>query len=276
MDVMIDGRMVPEDALEIPYSDQGLQRGDGVFEFVRLYGGRYFALDEHLDRLANSARALDLDLPPRDQLIDWFQEMAGLDEVQSRLNEPIGTRLLVSRRTQGARSARCILGIDSLPESREWNMSILTAPWQPAGHHWALAGAKTLSYAPNMAAARYAEAEGFGDVILTTVGGIVLECPRAAVAWVMGGVIETPGLDLGILDSITRRHFLIVAKELGYEVVEGAFHIDRLLAASEVIGLSSAKEVAPVVTIDERQYGHGPHTRKLAAAFSAHVSACLL
>jgi branched-subunit amino acid aminotransferase/4-amino-4-deoxychorismate lyase len=271
MFVMIDGEMVEAESLTIPYLDQGLQRGDGVFEFVRMYDGRYFALDEHLDRLEISARVLDLDLPSRTQLVDWFDRMSQLEDER----DPIGTRLLVSRRAPGTRSVRCVLGVDALPPPKDWAMTVMTAPWQPAGRPWPLAGAKTLSYAPNMAAARLAEADGFDDAILTSEDGIVLECPRAAIAWITGGVIETPGLDLGILDSITRRHFLIVARRLGYEILEESFHVDRLLSASEVIGLSSAKEVASVVAIDDRKYPAGPHAAALAHAFSEHVIASL-
>ena len=273
MFVMIDGDVVTG-PLPIPYSDQGLQRGDGCFEFVRLYGGRYFALAEHLDRLERSAAMLGLDLPPREVLNGWFADAA--KAALGSVGQDCGVRLLVSRSEPDSSQVRCILAIDLLPPPKSWRMTVMKAPWQPAGRPWELEGAKTLSYAPNMSSARLAGLDGFDDAILVDERGVVLECPRAAIAWVIGSVIETPGLELGILDSITRRHVLQAAREAGYRVIEGSFHVDRLRSATELMGLSSAKEVAPVIAVDEREYPEGPVTKELSRAFGERVSSFLL
>lgn len=264
---MVDGEAVENGEVAVPYADQGLQRGDGCFEFVRLYDGVFFALDEHLDRLVRSADMLGLLLPDRDTLRAWFMAAAsGHDQAA-----PCGVRILVSRRGPDTDLVRCVLGVDELPGPRLWRMTAIAAPWQPAGAEWELAGAKTLSYAPNMAAARLATKRGFDDAVLVSQAGIVLEAPRAALAWVVGGVLETPSLSLGILDSITRRHVLLAAAEIGVDVMEGEFHLDRMLAASEIMGLSSAKEVAPVVQVDNSSYPAGPVTDQLAMAFAERV-----
>lgn len=265
---MVDGHVSNDGTFVTSYADQGLQRGDGCFEFVRLYGGRYFALDDHLDRLERSAASLQLRLPERRTLEEWFAMAAGQHDVP----EPCGVRLVVSRRAPDTDQVRCVLGVDSLPPARQWTMTLVTAPWQPAGEAWELAGAKTLSYAPNMAAARVATDRGFDDAILVDRAGVVLEAPRAAIAWVIAGVVETPSLDLGILDSITRRHVILAAQEESITVVEGTFHADRMLTADEVMGMSTAKEVAPVVEIDHARYPPGEVTKALAEAFRSRVN----
>jgi branched-subunit amino acid aminotransferase/4-amino-4-deoxychorismate lyase len=147
----------------------------------------------------------------------------------------------------------------------------VTAPWHAAGVEWELAGAKVLSYAPNMAATRRAVAEGFGDALLTTVDGVMLEGPTFSVAWVVDGVIETPGLELGILDSITRRVMLRLASELGIEVVEGSWELSRLEDAQETMALSTVREIQPVSAIGHRRFPEGPITADLARLFYQRV-----
>jgi branched-subunit amino acid aminotransferase/4-amino-4-deoxychorismate lyase len=134
----------------------------------------------------------------------------------------------------------------------------VAAPWHPAGRPWELAGVKSISYAPNLAASRRAAAAGFDDAVLVGDGGVVLEGPTFSVGWVSGGVLRTPSLDLGILESITRR----VVMELAplEEVVAG---IDDLLAADEVFAMSTLKEVTPVVAVGDRTVGPGPVTARL-------------
>jgi branched-subunit amino acid aminotransferase/4-amino-4-deoxychorismate lyase len=141
------------------------------------------------------------------------------------------------------------------------------APWHSAGADWELAGAKTLSYAPNMSASRRATADGFDDALLTTVEDIILEGPTFSVAWVIGGVVETPGLELGILDSITRRVMLEIAADLGIEVVQGRWDLARLQAADEVMALSTVREIQPVSVVGAMRFLEGPVTADLARRY---------
>ncbi len=145
------------------------------------------------------------------------------------------------------------------------------APWHPAGADWALAGVKTLSYAPNMAATRIAQAAGFDEALLIAPEQTVLEGPTSGVLWVVDGIIETPSLDLGILASVTMRFALAEARERGIEVVEGRFPLRRLEQATEVAILSTTKEVTPVVAIGSLEFEPGPVTKELAAAYDAEV-----
>ena len=87
----------------------------------------------------------------------------------------------------------------------ELSLLAVPAPWHPAGRAWELSGVKTISYAPNQAATRLAGEAGFDDALLLSDSGTILEGPTFSFAWIVGGVLETAGIDLGILDSITRQ-----------------------------------------------------------------------
>ena len=148
-----------------------------------------------------------------------------------------------------------------------------TAPWHSGGLPWELVGAKTLSYAPNMSASRTARAEGFRDALLLSRDGYVLEGPTFSIGWVIDGTIETPSLDLGILESITRTVTLEEADRLGVVVAEGRFKLSRVLDADEIFALSTLKEVKPVDRVGMDVFDPGPVTGKLAAAYTARVLA---
>ena len=148
-------------------------------------------------------------------------------------------------------------------------LAAVPAPWHAGGAAWELSGAKTLSYAPNMAATRAARRSGKSDALLVSNEGWVLEGPTFSVGWVHDGVLETPTLDLGILDSITRRVLLEEAEGRGVAVVEGTFDLDRLLGADEALAFSTVKEVTPVIEVDDRNYPIGEVSIKLAGAFAA-------
>ena len=117
-----------------------------------------------------------------------------------------------------------------------------------------------------MAASLAATADGFDDALLLGRDGSVLEGPTFTVAWFRDGVLETPALDLGILESITRRVVLEVASDLGIDVAEGAYPLDRLTGADEAAVLSTVKEVAPLVAVDKAEIATGPMTSKLRDA----------
>jgi len=252
----------------IPVTDSSVLRGDGCFEVLRAYSGRPFALDEHLDRLARSAKALDIPLPGRHELGQWISDISGSGGDSA-------VRVVVTRGSVGPGDpAEPVVIVFAHPWSKGEGPATLLpveAPWHAAGVDWELAGAKVLSYAPNMAATRHAVAEGFGDALLTTIEGVMLEGPTFSVAWVVEDVLETPGLELGILDSITRRVLLELASELGLEVVESAWALDRLDDADEVMALSTIREIQPVAAVGHRRFPEGPVTADLARLFYQRV-----
>ena len=263
--VLINGE--PSDG-RIAVTDSTVLRGDGCFEVMKSYGGRPFAVDEHFDRLELSAAALGISLPARADLVSWVEKVAG------ELGEG-AVRVIVTRGSS-------VPGLDDpsnvivfghtwdLPPD-EGRLLPIEAPWHSAGVPWDLAGAKVTSYAPNMAASRRARAEGYDDALLVTTDGQILEGPTFAVAWVVDGVLETPSLDLGILDSITRRVALEVAAGIGIDVTERRWQLSRLEMASEVCAWSTLREVQPITAVGGLTYGAGPITATLAKGFRGRV-----
>lgn len=252
----------------IPVTDSSVLRGDGCFEAIRSYGGRLFALSDHLDRMERSAALLGLPMPRRTDLEEWCRRLAGEG----------GTGIVRVVLTRGGNvpgddsPSRCIVIHHPLWEERqEVRLLPVPAPWHPAGRPFELAGAKTLSYAPNLASGRAAQAAGYDDALLVSWEGVVLEGPTFCVGWVVGGVLETPGLDLFVLDSITRRYVLAEAAALGVATEEGRFSLARLEAAEEVMAFSTTKEVIPVTAVGERRYAPGPMAGRLRAAYLRRV-----
>lgn len=249
----------------IPITDSSVLRGDAVFEVAKAYDGVPFRLAEHLDRLESSARKLGVTLPERARLADWMTRAAS--EIGDGAVRIVATR---GSSVPGFPGEPLVIVFGHLWDRQEAPCRLfpVTAPWHSAGAPWELAGAKLTSYAPNMASSRRAQAEGFDDALLLSNDGVVLEGPTFSVGWVLDGVLETPGLDLGILDSITRRVVLELAEAAGIEVVEVAASLGRMIAADEAMVWSTVREVQPVCAIGSHPFETGPVTKALQAAFS--------
>lgn len=261
--MLIDG--VEED--RIPVTDSSVLRGDGCFEAISVHDGIPFALDWHLDRMERSCRLLEMPMPDRRRLTDWCLRAASHGGGMLRIVVSRGDAL------PGAdHGPRCIVINHETPRRPESvRLAPVTAIWHPAGRSTELAGAKTLSYAPNLASTRTAQAQGFDDALLVSEDGTVLEGPTFSIAWVVDGVLETPPLDLHILDSITRRTALLLAAELGIEVRQPTVRLDRPAAASEAMVWSTARKVIPVSAIGDTTFAAGPVAAALMDAFTERI-----
>jgi branched-chain amino acid aminotransferase len=253
---ILDGDVMDVAQATIPVTDEGLLRGDGVFEVVRLYGGRPYGLKEHLERMARSAAALRLP----------FDIEAMRDDVEKLLEhaEPAdgGLRLLATR---GGRRIGIIEDLPVIPDT----VALATVTYAPTR---VLDGVKSLSYAANMLASRLARERGADEALLVTPHGRVLEGPTTSFFYVLDGALCTPPLEDRILDSITRRALFAVT-----DVIERITTLDDLRAASEAFLASSAREVQPVHAIDDIAIpaAPGPVSRAAADAVSAYIEARL-
>jgi len=247
----VDGRVTPTAEATVPMKDDGLYRGDGAFEVIRLYEGRPFALDDHLERLERSAAAIQLefDRPALEQEIDALLAAAGRPDGQ--------LRLIVTR------GGRRIAAVEPIPAHAE-TLSIATVTYSPSV---ILTGVKSLSYAANMQATRLAKAQGADEAVLVTPEGTVLEPPTSAVFWVSPqGGLRTPSLDVGVLESITRDRLV---KALSVE--EGTWPVADLRAAQEAFLASTTREIQAVSAIDGLALADAPghRTREAQEAFAA-------
>jgi branched-chain amino acid aminotransferase len=248
----VDGKIVPSDEARIPASDDGLQRGDGVFEVIRLYGGRPFALGEHLDRFERSAAAIEL---PIDRGAFEREIASLLDELGDHEGQ---LRLIASR------GGRRLAFTENLPPyAGKESITLASVTYAPSV---ILNGVKSLSYAANMQASRLAAAGGAEEALLLRPDGIVLEAPTSTVFWVSDGHLRTPSLEVGILASITRDRLLGAL-----EVEEGAYPLEDLRGASEAFLASTVREVQAVSAVDETEMAEcpGSRTREASAAFTA-------
>lgn len=250
----IDGAIVPTAEATIPLRDDGLYRGDGAFEVIRLYSGRPFALGEHLDRLERSAGAIELD----------FDRPALEGEIGALLERnrdaDAQLRLLITR------GGRRIALIEPLGD---WGPSVRLASvtYSPSV---ILTGVKSLSYAANMQATRIARARDADEALFVRPDGVVLEAPTSTIFWVSGDELHTPALGSGILDSITRQALIDELRD-ERDVVEGEFQLSEALAAEEAFLASTTREIQSVAAIDGRELESGPVTAVAQASFARAV-----
>jgi 4-amino-4-deoxychorismate lyase len=248
-------RTVDPDEPVVTAFDQGLGRGDGAFESVLVTGGRTPHLDAHLVRLHRSARIMALTDPgeaPVRALVaavvaDWPADVEGACRVflTRGLGEGAPPTLLallaavpaetVRQRDEGIAVVSLSLGIPA--DFRA------TAPWL-------LGGAKTLSYAVNMAAYRHAHAVGADDVVLTSLEGRLLEGPTSTVVWAADGRLHTPPVETGILAGTTQGRLFAQADADGWPTAVTAGTVDDLHAADAVWLLSGIRGAAAVTRLD--------------------------
>ncbi len=267
---LLDGTLVAPDQPIVRADDQGVVRGDGVFDALLASYGRAHHLDEHLDRLATSAGLLHLPAPDEAGYRravaailgawDWDAEPeAVLRLIMTRgpegLDEPNGW-VMAAPLDAGTRRERSE-GVRALILDRGFEGSDI-APMP-----WLLPGAKSLSYGINMAAKRYAKANGADDVIFVTPSGWLLEGPTSSLVLDLDGVLVTPPLD-GILRSITIAELLDKAPDAGLDVQVVKLHRDDLARARGAWLLSSGRIIAPVTHVDGRPLPTSPLGAKLA------------
>ena len=242
----LDGEVMLAAEATIPATDDGLIRGDGVFEVMRVYERRPFALDRHLARLERSARNMRLAVDLEAIRSDVWRLLAhaGTGPEHDLL------RIVVTR------GGRRLLLTEPLPDHPSV-VRLASLTYSPTR---VLDGVKSLSYGANMLASRLARERGFDEALLVTPHGRVLEAPTSSIFWVKDGELLTPPLDEHILASITRA---IVID--GTEAAERSCTLDELIQADEAFLASTAREVHPVSAIDERTFdAPGPVTRRTA------------
>jgi branched-chain amino acid aminotransferase len=250
----IDGRIGPVEEGTISVSDDGLLRGDGAFEVLRLYGGKAFALDDHLDRLARSAEGI---------FLEWDRE-AFEREIEALLASNDASD--ESLRLVLTRGGRRIAIVEKFPPF-EHGIILQTVTYQPTV---VLTGLKTLSYEANMTATRIAQSRGAKEALLVLPGGRVLEAPTSTIFWASDdGLLRTPRLDSGILASITRNRILQLLP-----IEEGDYELGDVLGASEVFLASSVREVQGVAELDGVSFDcPGPATRRIEGLLSERIRA---
>ena len=248
----VDGHLLAQAQAVIPATDHGLLRGDGVFEAVRLYGGRPYALDAHLDRLERSAEGLRLPIDIDEIRADVATLLA------AREWGDVLVRMLVTR---GGHRIVLIEPMPAIPPS----LALEPVTYAPVR---LLDGIKSLSYGANMLASRLAREQDADDALLVTPHGRVLECPTSSFFLVRAGEVWTAPLADHVLDSITRRVVLAVTA-----VREEPIELAALADAQEAFIASTPHEVAGVHRIGTHRYdAPGERTREIAALVRERIA----
>ncbi len=285
--VTLDGEVHAAGTPLLHADDLAAVRGDGVFETLLIRGGAACLVESHLQRLTHSAKLMDLpepDLPSWRHAIDvatWRWTTATTDE---------GTlRLIYSRGRESGSAPTAYVMVNAVPERvaavrRDGLAAVTLDRGLPAtgidAMPWLLAGAKTLSYAVNMAALRHAARQGAGDVIFVSSDGYILEGPRSTVVIAAdseSGVVRDPCLLTPppwypILRGTTQQALFEVARAKGYDCDYRALRIADLHAAQGVWLVSSMTLAARVHTLDGRRLPRSP----LAAEFAELVDSAIV
>ena len=259
----VSGRGLVDPSEPVVYADdEAVLRGRAAFETMRVYAGRAFRLQEHIDRLEASAASLDLPEIDRTEL----ERLAAL--VVADAGDAVLRLVWTAGPLGGSPSALALLS-----EIPAWIEVVrvrgargVTLLGVRATASWLLPGVKSTSYAVNMAAELEARRRGADEAIFVDAHHVVLEGTVTNVWWRRGDVLFTPSLDLGILAGVTRSAIMEVAAAEGYRVVEGSFPLADLHAAEEAFTSSSVREIMPLVQVDERTLARGPAADELQRA----------
>ena len=277
LQIWLDGKLVDEDDAKISVFDHGLLYGDGVFEGIRFYHGRVFRLDEHIDRLFDSARAILLKLP-------WTHEeicAAVCETIRANGLTDGYVRLVVTRGSGGlglnpylceAPSMFIIASSITLypEEYYEKGLALVTCSTRRTTPGSLSPQVKSLNYLNNVMAKVEALKAGAMEGLMLNEQGYVAECTGDNVFVVRRGRIYTPPIVDGSLDGITRAVIFELAEQLGVPMAEKTMTRYDIYTAEECFLTGTAAEVIPVVELDVRPIADGKVgivTRKMIAAF---------
>jgi branched-chain amino acid aminotransferase len=285
MQIYISGRFFSKESAKISVFDHGFLYGDGIFEGMRAYNGKIFRLQDHLQRLWESARSIFLQIP------------ISMKEMENACNETLKVndlkdaylRLIVSRGvgTLGLDADLCknpqvIIIADKLSlyprEFYEKGLEIVTASTVRTNPGMLSPQVKSLNYLNNIMAKIEGHLVGSVEVLLLNSKGEVAEASGDNIFIWKRGILHTPPADAGILEGITRRAVLEIAAEMGLKTKEAAMTRHDVYTADECFLTGSAAELIPVVKLDGRSIGEGkpgPITQKLLARFQEETGSVL-
>ena len=271
----IDGEFVSADRAVIPVNDLAVLRGLGAFELLRTYGGHPFGMEEHLERLEQSAHQIGIPLRwTRDELCRIVLET--LQRNHDNQHAESNIRIIITGGTSSdfmthRGHPRLLVLVSEMPsQPAVWyseGIKIITVESRRT-----LPGAKSTNYLSATLALQRARSEGAVESVYVDRDGRVYECTTSNIFMISGDKLTTPGH--GILPGVTRGFILKLAQDR-FEVDIRDLPLDELVRAEEVFITGTNKGVVPVVQIDDRPIGNGrpgPHTRKLMTALSEQAA----
>ena len=277
MKIYIDGQFYDKENAKISVFDHGLLYGDGVFEGIRFYNGRVFRLEEHIDRLFDSARAIALNIGmDKSAVIE-----ATLETIRQNKLQDGYIRLVVTRGVGdlGLNPMLCpkasIFVIASKitlysADKYENGLDVVTCATRRIPHGALSPMVKSLNYLNNVMAKIEAQNAGAGEGLMLNEQGFVSECTGDNIFIIKNGVITTPPISSGALAGVTRSVVFDLAEEFGIPIHEPMMTRYDIFTADECFLTGTAAEIIPAVKLDTRLIGDGkpgPITRRLITRF---------
>ena len=277
MKIHIDGQLLDEADAKISVFDHGLLYGDGVFEGIRFYNGRVFKLEEHMDRLYDSARVLCLEIPSsKEQLTQDLLETIRANDLQDGYVRLVVTRgkgdLGINPRLCPKASIIIIAAKIKLYSEELYHkgLDIITCATRRMSQAAVPPAVKSLNYLNNILAKIEAHQANAAEALMLNEQGYIAECTADNVFIIKRGILFTPPVSAGSLRGITRGAVLDLAEEIGVPVKETELTRYDVFVADECFLTGTAAELVPVVQCDLRPIGDGkpgPVTARLLAAF---------
>jgi branched-chain amino acid aminotransferase len=281
MKIYLNGDLVEKEKAMVSVFDHGLLYGDGVFEGIRLYDGCVFKLDEHLERLEYSAKAILLELPmSRQEIADAVCDTCRANNLSNGYVRLVVTRGVghLGLTPDGCGPPSVIIIADDIQlypeELYENGLKIISVPTRRINASALPPAVKSLNYLNNILAKIEAKKVGFQEALMLNDKGEIAECTGDNVFVLSKGVLYTPPLDAGSLRGITRAAVMDIAQDLGIPCREQALTRYDLWTAEECFLTGTAAEAIPCVEVDHRTVGNGQPgemTKKFIANFRENV-----
>ncbi len=262
--IYLDGKFVDEEEAKVSVFDHGFLYGDGVFEGIRAYHNSVFRLKDHVDRLYDSAKAVNMEIPVnKEQMSEIILESCrqnGLKDAYIRVVVSRGKGDLgLDPRKCSVPTIVCIASSISIypEEMYEKGLDVITVPTRRNGPEGVNPRIKSLNYLNNIMAKIEANMAGVPEAILLNQEGYVAECTGDNIFMVKNGILKTPAIHLGLLEGVTRNEVIAIARKEGIDVQETTFTRYDLFVADEVFLTGTAAELIPVVKVDDRVIADG-------------------
>ncbi|ADE54087.1 branched-chain-amino-acid transaminase [Coraliomargarita akajimensis] len=281
MKIYLNDKLVDASEAKVSVFDHGLLYGDGIFEGIRLYDGCVFKLDEHLERLEYSAKAIMLQMPwSREQIAAAVCETCRANNLRDGYIRLVVTRGVGSLglSIKNCDAPQLIIIADKIQlypqEFYEKGLKIITVPTRRCNPAALPPTVKSLNYLNNILAKIEAQHLGYHEAIMLNDQGYIAECTGDNVFVVHKGELITPSASAGALKGITRDTALEIAEELGIPWREANLTRYDVWVAEELFLTGTAAEIVPIVEVDARPIGNGqpgPITGKFLEAFRRRV-----
>ena len=277
MKIYIDGQFYDKENAKISVFDHGLLYGDGVFEGIRFYNGRVFRLDEHIDRLFDSARAIALNIGmDKSAVIEATLETIRQNKLQDGYIRLVVTRGVGDLGLNPMLCPKASLFIIASKitlysaDKYENGLDVVTCATRRIPHGALSPMVKSLNYLNNVMAKIEAQNAGAGEGLMLNEQGFVSECTGDNIFIIKNGVITTPPISAGALAGVTRSVVFDLAAEFGIPIHEPMMTRYDIFTADECFLTGTAAEIIPAVKLDTRLIGDGkpgPITRRLITRF---------